>query len=153
MSFFTKCTPKKVFPVEKRTSNPGATPVCFLLSKLKFSTVVFKHFEDLKDLIILNILKEKLVCLASWALIILKSFSNSTVQIDLTSKVMIQFWSKFQFQIPLQFYRTVHKVETCDGNGQKSQKVPPSFPSSNFAYFFVFSWLRFKHTDYKGTLT
>ena len=25
------------------------------------STVVFKHFEDLKDLIILNILKEKLV--------------------------------------------------------------------------------------------
>ena len=27
------------------------------------STVVFKHFEDLKDLIILNILKEKLVVL------------------------------------------------------------------------------------------
>ena len=35
------------------------------------------------------------------------------------SKVMIKFGSKFQFQIPLQFYRTVEKVETCDGNGQK----------------------------------
>ena len=35
------------------------------------------------------------------------------------SKVMIKFRSKFQFQIPLQFYRTVEKVEICDGNGQK----------------------------------
>ena len=52
------------------------------------STVVFKHFEDLKDLINFN------------------------------SKVMIKFRSKFQFQIPLKFYRTVEKVETCDGNGQ-----------------------------------
>ena len=34
------------------------------------------------------------------------------------SKVMIKFRSKFQFQIPLQFYRIVEKVETCDGNGQ-----------------------------------
>ena len=32
---------------------------------------------------------------------------------------MIKFRSKFQFQIPLQFYRTVEKFETCDGNGQK----------------------------------
>ena len=43
------------------------------------STVVFKHFEDLRD--------------------------------------MIKFRSKFQFQIPLQFYRI---VETCDNNGKKS---------------------------------
>ena len=34
------------------------------------------------------------------------------------SKVMIKFWSKFQFQILLQFHKTVEKVETCDGNGQ-----------------------------------
>ena len=34
-------------------------------------------------------------------------------------KVKIKFRSKFQFQIPLQFYWTVEKVETCDGNGQK----------------------------------
>ena len=33
---------------------------------------------------------------------------------------MIKFRPRFQFQIPLQFYRTVKKVETCDANGQKS---------------------------------
>ena len=69
------------------------------------------------------------------------------------SKLMIQFGSKFQFQIPLQFYRTVDKVETCDGNGQKFCQVPPSFQPSNFGYCFVFSWLRFKHTEYKRTIT
>ena len=58
------------------------------------STVVFKHFEDLKNLIILNISKVKMI-----------------------SKVMIKFRTKFQFQIPLQFYRAVEKVETFDGNG------------------------------------
>ena len=35
------------------------------------------------------------------------------------TKVIIKFRSKFQFQIPLQFYRIVEKVETYDGNGQK----------------------------------
>ena len=35
------------------------------------------------------------------------------------SKAMIKFRSKFQIQIPLQFYWAVEKVETCDGNGQK----------------------------------
>ena len=35
------------------------------------------------------------------------------------SKAMIKFRSKFQFQIPLKFYRTVEKVEICDCNGQK----------------------------------
>ena len=35
------------------------------------------------------------------------------------SKSMTVFRSKFQFQIPLQFYRTVEKVETSDGNDQK----------------------------------
>ena len=35
------------------------------------------------------------------------------------SKDMIKFRSKFQFQIPLQFYRTLEKVEIRDGYGQK----------------------------------
>ena len=34
------------------------------------------------------------------------------------SKAMIKFRSKFQLQIPLQFYRTVEKVEMADGNDQ-----------------------------------
>ena len=41
------------------------------------------------------------------------------VQITMISQVMIKFRSKFQFQISSQIYRTVEKVETCDGNGQK----------------------------------
>ena len=48
------------------------------------------------------------------------------------SKVMMKFRSKFQFQIPLQFYRTVEKVEICDGNGQKLRQEPPLFPTSTF---------------------
>ena len=77
---------------------------------------VFKHFEDLKNIIMLDILKKKWLCLASWALFILKLYKafQTTVQI-----AMIKFRSKFQFQIPLQFYRTVEKVETCDGSGQR----------------------------------
>ena len=43
------------------------------------------------------------------------------------SKVMIKFQSKFQFQIPLQFYRTVERVQTCGGNGQRFRQVPPPF--------------------------
>ena len=46
--------------------------------------------------------------------------SQTIVQIAMISKVMIKSRSKFQFQIHLKFYRTVEKVETCDGNGQKS---------------------------------
>ena len=55
------------------------------------------------------------------------------------SKVMTKFRSKFQFEIPLQIYGTVEKVETCDGNSQKFWQVPPSFQSSHFDYYFVFS--------------
>ena len=69
----------------------------------------------------MNILKEKIVMfclLGSFYLNMVKSFSNSTVQIVMISKAMIKFRSKFQFQIPLQFYRTVEQVEICDSNGQ-----------------------------------
>ena len=41
------------------------------------------------------------------------------MQIAMISKVIIKFRSKFRFQIPLKFYWTVEKVETCDGNDQK----------------------------------
>ena len=34
-------------------------------------------------------------------------------------KAIIKYRSKFQYQIPLQFYRTVEQVETYDGNGKK----------------------------------
>ena len=56
--------------------------------------------------------------LGSFCLKFYKAF-QTTVQIAMISKVIINFRSKFQFQIPLQFYRAVEKVETSDGNGQK----------------------------------
>ena len=46
-------------------------------------------------------------------------FKQYSEQIAMTSKVIINFPSKSQFQIPLQFYRAVEKVETCDGNRKK----------------------------------
>ena len=57
----------------------------------------------------------------------------------ISSKVIIKFECKFQFQIPLQFYSTVETVETCDGNGQKFLQLPLSFQPSYFGYYFVFS--------------
>ena len=49
--------------------------------------------------------------LGSFNLKIVKSFSKSTVEIGMISKVMIKFRSKFQFQIPLQFYRQLKKLK------------------------------------------
>ena len=43
---------------EQAVQGPQVFAFCVVDNNL---TVVFKHFEDLKDLIILNILKEKLV--------------------------------------------------------------------------------------------
>ena len=58
------------------------------------------------------------------------------------------------FQILLRFYRTVEKFDICDGNGQKVWQGPRFFQLSHFGYYyFVFSWLRFKHTEYKVSLS
>ena len=42
------------------------------------------------------------------------------------------------FKIPLQFYGTVEKVETCDGYGQNlsPSQVSPSFQPSNLLFYF-----------------
>ena len=150
VSFWTKFTKKKYFQSKTEQAVEGLQAFVFYVVNVNL-TVVYKHYEDLEDLIILNILKEKLVmfCLLySFYLNIMQSFSNSTVQ-----KAMIKFRFRFQFQIHLRFYRTVEKVQSCDGNGQKLGQGPPFFHLSHFGYDFVFSWLRFKHTEYKVTLT
>ena len=66
---------------------------------------------------------------------------------------MIKFQSKYQFQIPLQIYRTVEKVEVCDGNGQKFWTNTTIFLTFTFGHYFVFSWLRFKYTKFKVIFT
>ena len=84
--------------------------------------------------------KKNWLCLASCALFILKLYKafQTTVQIAMTVTVKIKFRSKFLFEIPLQFYWTVEKVETCDGNSQKLWQVPPSFQPSHFGYYLFF---------------
>ena len=49
----------------------------------------------------------------------------------------------------IKFYRTVEKVKTCDGNGQKFWQVPLSFQPSHFGYYFFL----FCHDWDKGTIT
>ena len=53
--FWTKFTQKRYFLSKTEQAVPGLQTFAFN------STVVFKHLEDLKDLIIFNILKEKMV--------------------------------------------------------------------------------------------
>ena len=140
MIFWTKSTQKKVFPVEKRKSEHhhgilhirislstkftqkgyfhwkteqavvGLQAFSFCLVNVN-STVVFKHFKDLKNLIILNNLKEK--SFASWGVLpwnFIKIFKQQCVNSHDCSKAMIKFRSNFQFLILLQFYRTAEKV-------------------------------------------
>ena len=60
LSFWTKFTQKRYFQLKTEQTVQGLQAFAFCVVNVN-STVVFKHFEDLKDLIILNILKEKLV--------------------------------------------------------------------------------------------
>ena len=64
MSFWTKFIQKSYYQLKTEQAVQGLQVFVFCLVNVD-STVIFKHFEDLKDLIILNILKE-----------ILESFSN-----------------------------------------------------------------------------
>ena len=51
-------------------------------------------------------------------------------------EAMIKFRTKFQFQIPFQFFKTVQKAEICDGNGQKLWQGPPFFQLSHLLFCF-----------------
>ena len=71
---------KSYFQLKTEQAIQGLQAFAFCVVNVN-STVVFKHFEDLKDLIILNTSKVKMI-----------------------RKVMIKFRCTSQFQIPLQFY-------------------------------------------------
>ena len=60
LSFGIKFTQKRYFQSKTEQAVQGLQAFAFYVVNVN-STVVFKHFEDLKDLIILSILKEKLV--------------------------------------------------------------------------------------------
>ena len=140
--------PKKVFPVENRTSSPR-TKKAYAFCAVNVYSIILNILKISKISLFWTFWKKNWLCLASWALFILKLYIKLFKQHCMISKVMIKFRSEFQFQIPLQFYRTAEKIETCYGNGQKFWQLPPSFQPSHFGYYFHFSWLRFKHTKYK----
>ena len=118
------------------------------------SIVVLNILKISKNSLFWTFWKKYWLCFASWALFISKLYKafQTTVQIAMINKVMIKFPSKFQFHVLLQFCRTVEKIETYDCHDQKFWQVPPSFQASHFGYYFIFSWLRFKHIEYKGIL-
>ena len=60
LSFWTKFTQKRYFQLKTEQAVQGLQAFAFCVVNFN-STVIFKHFEDHKDLNILNILKEKLV--------------------------------------------------------------------------------------------
>ena len=60
LTFWTKLTQERYFQSKAEQAVQGLQGFAFCILSIS-STVVFKHFEDLKDRIILNILKEKLV--------------------------------------------------------------------------------------------
>ena len=60
LSFWTKLTQKWYFQLKTEQAFQGLQKFAFCIVNVN-STVVSKHFEDLKDLINLNILNEKLV--------------------------------------------------------------------------------------------
>ena len=71
LSFWIKFTQKGYFRSKTEQVVKGLQALAFCVVNVN-STVVFKHFEDLKNLLILNILKKK--SLVSWALFILKLY-------------------------------------------------------------------------------
>ena len=73
LSFWIKFTQKSYFQLKTEQVVKGLQ--AFAFSEVNVNSIaVFKHFEDLKDLIILNISKEKLVmsCLLDSGLFYLK---------------------------------------------------------------------------------
>ena len=60
MSFWTKFTQKRYFQLKTEQAVLGLQSLAFCVVSVN-SAAVLKHFEYLKDLIILNILKERLV--------------------------------------------------------------------------------------------
>ena len=60
LSFWTKFTQQSYFQLKTEQAVQGLQAFDFYVVNVN-STAAFKYFEDLKDLIILNSLKEKLV--------------------------------------------------------------------------------------------
>ena len=68
-SFWTKFIQKGYFQSTAEQAVQGLQAFAFYIVNVN-PTVLFKHFKDLKDRTILNILKKNWLCLSNWALFI-----------------------------------------------------------------------------------
>ena len=111
---WAKFTQKMYFQLKTEQAVPGLQAFAFWVVNVS-STVVLKHFEDSKDIIILNILKEKLVMsclLGSFFLKLhnIKFLYNFTGQLKNLNFVMVMdksFWqvlSTFTFWLIVCFF-------------------------------------------------
>ena len=71
LTFWTKFNQKRSF--QSKTEQAVQVLQAYAFCVVNVSSTV-KHFEDLKDFITLNIWEKNLLCLASWALFILKLY-------------------------------------------------------------------------------
>ena len=75
LSFWPKFTQKWYFKLKSEQAVEELQAFAFGVVKVN-SAVVFKHFEDLKDLISWTFWKKNWLCLAFWALFILKLYKT-----------------------------------------------------------------------------
>ena len=102
LSFWTKFTQERYFQSKTEQAVQGIQAFTFYVVSFN-STVVFKHFKDLKDLIVLNILKEKLV--------ISSLFSSFYLNMPWLVKPWLNFDLDFSFKILYIFTGQLKKLK------------------------------------------
>ena len=104
---------KRYFQVKTEQAVQGLQAFAFCVVNVN-STVVFKHFKDLKDLIYLNILKKKWLCVASWALYLLrlyKAFQTALCKQPWLVKPWLNFDLNFNFKFLNDFTGQLKKLK------------------------------------------
>ena len=101
LSFWTKFTQKRYFQSKTEQAVQWLQAFAFCVVNIK-SAVVFKHYEDLKDLIIWTFWKKNWLCLASWALFILKLYE--AFQTALCKEPwLVRSWLNFDLNFSFKF--------------------------------------------------
>ena len=106
LSFWTKFTQKRYFQLKIEQAVQGLKPFSFCVVNVN-SAVAFKHFEDLKDLKILNISKVKMITKVMIKFRSKISVSNSLTILQDSCPVMVKSVDKYHylFNLPIFFQK------------------------------------------------
>ena len=133
LSFWTKFTQKKrYFQSKTEQAVQGLQLLPFCVVNLSSILLFLNIFKISKVSLFWTFWKKNWLCLASWALFILKlcglkSLYNFTGLLKKLKLVMVM--------VKIYLHHKYHHLFNLQ------------------IYYFIFSWLRLKHTKYKGTLT